>query len=70
MVTKKQEQQWQAEEDAMTMMRYQEITNDKARAGRAIKVAKAKAMELSKRATAMQNVASSKLGGKGNTRKK
>jgi len=51
------EQRWQAESDADTMARYQEIMNDSARRNRAIKVAKTKAAELSKRASAMQNVA-------------
>lgn len=51
------ELRWQAESDASTMATYQEIMNDKARMNRAIKVAKTKAADLSKRATAMQNVA-------------
>lgn len=54
---KKQELQWQAESDASTMATYQEIMNDKARMRRAINVAKSKAADLSKRASAMQNVA-------------
>lgn len=54
------EQRWQAESDASTMATYQEIMNDKARMSRAIKVAKTKAADLSKRATAMQNVARTK----------
>jgi hypothetical protein len=54
---KKTEQDWQAESDAMTMATYQEILGDKQRMNRAIKVAKAKASELSKRASAMQSVA-------------
>lgn len=54
------EQRWQAESDASTMATYQEIINDKARMNRAIKVAKTKAADLSKRATAMQNVARTK----------
>lgn len=48
---------WQAESDASTMATYQEIMQDKARMNRAIKVAKAKAADLTKRASAMQNVA-------------
>ena len=51
------ELKWQAESDASTMATYQEIINDKARMNRAIKVAKTKAADLSKRANAMQNVA-------------
>lgn len=57
MVSKAKEQQWQAEEDASTMASYQEIVNDKARMGRAIKVAKQRAEDLSKRASVMRNVA-------------
>lgn len=57
---KDDEQRWQAESDASTMATYQEIMNDKARMNRAIKVAKTKAADLSKRATAMQNVARTK----------
>lgn len=57
MVLKKQEQQWQAEEDAHTMARYQEILGDRARMNRAIKVAERQAKDLSRRANAMQNVA-------------
>lgn len=54
------EQRWQAESDASTMATYQEIISDKARMNRAIKVAKSKAQDLTKRATAMQNVARAK----------
>lgn len=54
------EQRWQAESDASTMATYQEIISDKARMSRAIKVAKSKAQDLTKRATAMQNVARTK----------
>ena len=54
------EERWQAESDASTMATYQEIMNDKARMNRAIKVAKSKAADLSKRATVMQNVAKTK----------
>lgn len=58
------EMKWQAESDASTMATYQEIMNDKARMNRAIKVAKAKAADLSKRASAMQNVARTKATGR------
>lgn len=51
------EQKWQAESDAHTMAEYQQIISDKARMNRAIKVAKAQAANLSKRANAMQSVA-------------
>lgn len=54
------ELRWQAESDAQTMASYQEIMGDKARMNRAIKVAKSKAVDLTKRASAMQNVARTK----------
>jgi len=60
----KSEQDWQAESDAMTMATYQEILGDRQRMNRAIKVAKAKASELSKRANAMQSVAKSRTSGR------
>lgn len=53
----RQDLQWQAESDASTMARYQEILGDKARMNRAIKVAQQQAKDLSKRASAMQTVA-------------
>lgn len=56
-ISKKQEQQWQAETDAHTMASYQEILNDKARMNRAIKVAEKQAKDLTRRANAMQSVA-------------
>lgn len=58
------EMKWQAESDASTMATYQEIINDKARMNRAIKVAKTKAADLSKRASVMQNVARTKATGR------
>ena len=54
------ELRWQAESDAQTMASYQEIMGDKVRMNRAIKVAKSKAADLTKRASAMQNVARTK----------
>ena len=57
---KRDELRWQAESDAQTMAIYQEIMGDKARMNRAIKVAKSKAADLTKRASAMQNVARTK----------
>lgn len=57
---KRDELRWQAESDAQTMASYQEIMEDKARMNRAIKVAKSKAADLTKRANAMQNVAKTK----------
>lgn len=56
-ISKAQEQKWQAEEDAHTLARYQEILGDKARMGRAVKVAKQQAADLNKRANLMQNAA-------------
>lgn len=55
-----QERQWQAEEDARTMARYQEILGDSQRMGRAVKVAKQQAADLNKRATAMTKVAATR----------
>lgn len=57
---KRDELRWQAESDAQTMASYQEIMGDKARMNRAIKVAKSKAADLTKRASAMQRVAKTK----------
>lgn len=70
MVSKAERQKWQAEDDATTMANYQEIMGDKARMNRAIKVAQERAKDLTKRATAMQNVAKTKTVGKGATKKK
>lgn len=56
-MTKSDQQKWQAQDDAMTMARYQEILSDKSRLNRAIKVAKQQAEDLSKRANALKNVA-------------
>ena len=53
----KQDLQWQAESDASTMARYQEIMSDKARMNRAIKEANKQAQDLNKRANAMRNAA-------------
>lgn len=54
------EKKWQAESDAYTLAQYQEIMEDKARRTAAIKAAKAKADDLTKRATAMQSAAGMK----------
>ena len=53
----KQDLQWQAENDASTMARYQEIISDKARMGRAIKEANKQAADLNRRANAMKSAA-------------
>ena len=54
------EKKWQAEMDADTMARYEEIMADAKRRSAAVKVAKEKANELNKRANAMSRVAGSK----------
>ena len=56
-----QEKKWQAESDAETMARYQEIMADKNRRNAAMKAAKTRAAELTKRAQAMQFAAGGKL---------
>jgi len=60
-ITKAQERQWQAEEDARTMARYHEIMDDSQRKQRAVRVAKQQAADLSKRASAMNKVATTKV---------
>ena len=54
---KAQEQKWQAQDDARVMAQYQEIIGDKARMGRAIKVAKEQVNDLQKRVSIMNKVA-------------
>lgn len=51
------EKRWQAESDAETMARYEEIMGDASRRSAAVKVAKQKAADLTKRASAMSRVA-------------
>lgn len=51
---------WQAEDDAETMARYQEIMNDKSRMNRAVKAAQTKANELQKRANNLKKVTNRK----------
>ena len=51
------EKKWQAESDAETMARYEEIMSDSSRRNAAIKAAKEKASDLNKRANAMNKVA-------------
>lgn len=55
------EQRWQAEEDARTMARYQEIMSDTKRKSAAIAQAKQEAANLQKRANAMKLAYSGKL---------
>ena len=54
---KKNELQWQAEDDARTMARYQEIISDKARLKRATTAARKEAANLTKRANSMNAAA-------------
>ena len=65
-MNKTQEQKLQAADDARTMANYQEILYDKGRLGRAIKVAKSQANDLTKRANALKSVAAFKNGGRMN----
>lgn len=54
------ELKWQAESDAETMARYQEIISDKNRLNRATKAAKQKVQDLTKRANMMSKAASNR----------
>lgn len=56
----KDQLRWQAEDDARTMARYQEIMQDSARKNRAIKEANKQAADLQKRANAMKTAAGTK----------
>ena len=49
-----QERKWQAEEDARTLARYQEIMGDYGRKGRAMKEATRQANDLEKRLKTMR----------------
>lgn len=64
MATKKtisaEEKRWQAESDADTMARYEEIMADSARRRAAVSMAKKRADELTKRASVMNRVAGTK----------
>lgn len=51
---------WQAENDADTMARYEEIMSSSSRRNAAIKVAREQAANLNKRASVMSRIASSK----------
>ena len=67
----KQDLQWQAQDDAHTMARYQEIMSDKSRMNRAIKEANRQADDMTKRANAMKSAANIKsTGGRVIRRKK
>lgn len=54
------QKRWQAESDAETMARYEEIMADSARRKAAVSMAKKRADELTKRANAMNRVAGTK----------
>ena len=58
------EKRWQADCDADTMARYEEIMADSARKKAAIAAAKSKAVDLNKRASAMNRVATTKSSSK------
>lgn len=51
------EKKWQAEDDARTMARYEEIMADSKRRNAAIKEARSQAADLNKRANIMNRVA-------------
>ena len=55
------EKRWQAEEDARTMARYQEIMSDSKRKAAAVAQAKQEAANLQKRANAMKLASGGKL---------
>lgn len=55
------EKNWQAQEDARTLARYQEIMNDNKRKSAAIKQAKSEAADLEKKAKAMKMAYGGKL---------
>lgn len=54
---KKQELEWQVDEDVRTLERYAEILNDASRLARAKKAAKEKAKQLEERAEALKSSA-------------
>ena len=59
-ISKKEQQKYQAQDDAYTMARYHEIMQDKARVARAVKVASEQAKGMQMQAKAMQAVAKTK----------
>ena len=69
-ISKKQEQQWQAQDDARVMAQYQEIMGDKTRMNRAIREAEKQAKDLSKRANAMQSAAKIRTASRTSARKR
>jgi len=65
-----QERQWQAEEDARTMARYQEILSYRDRMGRAVKAARRQASDLNRRALAMNKAAGVKTASRAASKRK
>lgn len=61
-MNKKEQQQYQAQDDAYTMARYHEIMADKARARRAVKAAQQQAKSMEQQATSMRSAAKIKVG--------
>lgn len=55
------DKQWQAEEDARTMARYQEIMSDSKRRNAAMSQARKEAKDLERRASAMKLAAGGRL---------
>jgi hypothetical protein len=66
-MNKKEQQMYQAQDDAYTMARYQEIMADKGRARRAVKAAQSQAKNMEAQAKAMKSAANVKVS---STRKK
>lgn len=66
-MNKKEQQMYQAQDDAYTMARYQDIMADKGRARRAVKAAQSQAKNMEAQAKAMKSAANVKVS---STRKK
>ena len=66
-MNKKEQQMYQAQDDAYTMARYQETMADKGRARRAVKAAQSQAKNMEAQAKAMKSAANVKVS---STRKK
>lgn len=66
-MNKKEQQMYQAQDDAYTMARYQEIMADKGRGRRAVKAAQSQAKNMEAQAKAMKSAANVKVS---STRKK
>ena len=62
-MNKREEQKYQAQDDAYTMARYHEIMADKGRARRAVKAAQQQASGMEKQAKAMRSAAKVKISG-------